>query len=40
MDGGGDSQGQNDINESFFPGGQVALEGRLVDCFETELQIG
>lgn len=27
MDGGGDSQGQNDINESFFQGGQVALEG-------------
>lgn len=27
MDGSGDNQGQNDIGESFFSGGQVALEG-------------
>ena len=27
MDGSGDAQGQNDIGDSFFAGGQVGLEG-------------
>lgn len=27
MDGSGDGQGQNDIGDSFFPGGQVNIEG-------------
>ena len=29
MDGSGDAQGQNDISENFFAGGQVAIDGNV-----------